>query len=212
MKNSYLYIFIGFILIVVIAFAIYYFTNNNATAPNSQNTTRLATEVNVKNEIEEPKEPVEVELSSFSTTISSRASGRLNNIRITCERLNGMTISNGDTFSFCETLGPATEEQGYEEADVIAHGDIIQALGGGKCQVSSTLYNAVLEAGDGLEVIERHPHGKPVGYVPEGRDAAISYGSMDLKFKNNTGSDIKMYFSSDDYTITVRLAKLEVRD
>ena len=209
MKNNYLYIFIGFIFIVVIAFAIYYFTNNNATAPNSPNTTRLATDVKIENK---PKEPVETELSSFSTTISSRASGRLNNIRITCNRLNGLTVSNGETFSFCETLGPATEEQGYEEADVIAHGDIIQALGGGKCQVSSTLYNAVLEAGNGLEVVERHPHGKPVGYVPEGRDAAISYGSMDLKFKNNTGNDIKMYLSSDDYTITVKLMKLEVKD
>ena len=208
MKNSILYIVIGIILLTLLGFGIYYFVSKNNTVPNSPNATRLATEVN---KVEEKKEPTEVDLSSFSTTISSRGSGRLNNIRITCDRLNGLVVSNGETFSFCETLGPATEEQGYQKADVIAHGDIIQALGGGKCQVSSTLYNAVLEAGDDFEIVERHPHGKHVGYVPEGRDAAISYGSMDLKFKNNTGNDIKMYLSSDDYTITVRLVKLEMQ-
>ena len=177
--------------------------------PNTPNATRLAVDVNGENKKEKAPKIKETDLSSFSTTISSRGAGRLNNIRITCDRLNDLVVSNGETFSFCETLGPATEEQGYQKADVIAHGDIIQALGGGKCQVSSTLYNAVLEAGEGFEIVERHPHGKHVGYVPEGRDAAISYGSMDLKFKNNTGNDIKMYLSSDDYTITVRIVKLE---
>ena len=78
----------------------------------------------------------------------------------------------------------------------------------GNCQVSSTLYNAVLECSDNLEIIERHPHGKRVNYVPEGRDAAVSHGSQDCRFKNATDYDIKMYLSSDDENVYVTLVKM----
>ena len=113
----------------------------------------------------------------------------------------------GDTFSFCNTLGPSTAEKGYEKADVIINGKTEQALGGGNCQVSSTLYNAVLAVPD-LEVVERHEHGKAVGYVPEGKDATVSYGSVDFKFKNNSSNDIKLYFSSDDENVTAKIVRL----
>lgn len=105
-------------------------------------------------------------------------------------------------------LGPSTEEEGYEEAPVIIHGKTEQALGGGNCQVSSTLYNAVLEV-SGLEVTERNPHGKNVGYVPEGKDATISYGSLDFKFVNNLDTPIKLYFSNDEKTITAKIVSIE---
>lgn len=228
MKKSYIYIFIGIVLLLIIGFAIYYFSSkNNTTNQNTQNTTRLATELNASinslaetNNIEENNEtekntvteeknpqPIEEELGSYSSPLKAKASGRLNNIRITCSRLNGTIVSNGETFSFCNTLGPSTAEKGYQEADVIINGETEQALGGGNCQVSSTLYNVVL-AVNGLEVVERHEHGKDVTYVPEGKDAAVSYGSMDFKFSNLTGSDIKMYFSSDDENVTARIVKL----
>lgn len=229
MKKSYIYIFVGIIIIIIIGVAIYYFSSrNNTKNQNTQNTSRLATELNssinslsdvnqnkeIQNKIEENKiaeekasQPKEEELSSYSTPLKSKASGRLNNIRITCSRLNGKVVSNGETFSFCNTLGPSTAEKGYQEADVIINGETVQALGGGNCQVSSTLYNVVL-AIDGLKVVERHEHGKDVTYVPEGKDAAVSYGSMDFKFTNSTGNDIKMYFSSDDENVTVRIVKL----
>ena len=124
-----------------------------------------------------------------------------------CNKLNGTTVNNNDTFSFCQTTGPSTAEEGYKEATVFLDGKKVQALGGGNCQISSTLYNAVLSVPD-LKVIERHEHGRDVSYVPDGKDAAVSYGSIDFKFKNNTGKEIKLYFSTDDITLNVRIVKL----
>lgn len=216
MKKGYIFTFVGIAVVLVVSVFAFFSNNNPQTDSDNINTARLATNQNINNEnkIDEnikkestKKEPTEQELSSFSTTILDQASGRLNNIRITCDRLNGTIVSNGETFSFCNTLGPSTEEKGYQKAKVIAHGDVIQALGGGNCQVASTLYNAVLE-GTGLEVVERHEHGKDVGYVPEGKDATVSYESLDFKFKNSTGNDVKMYLSTDDQSITVRLVQL----
>ena len=77
----------------------------------------------------------------------------------------------------------------------------------GNCQVSSTLYNAILDF-PSLEVIERHEHGLPVTYVPEGRDAAVSYGSLDLKFKNTSDRDIRIEMTSDDTTIIAKLIRI----
>lgn len=77
----------------------------------------------------------------------------------------------------------------------------------GNCQVSSTLYNAVLAISD-FKIVERHAHGKKVTYVPEGKDATISYGSLDFRFKNDGNYDIKLYFSSDDVNVSVKIVKL----
>ena len=114
----------------------------------------------------------------------------------------------GETFSFEDTVGPVTAEKGYEEASVIVNGETKKALGGGNCQVSSTLYNAVAQISD-LEVVERHDHGKEVYYVPLGQDAAVAHDSCDFKFKNNSTNDIKMYLSSDDENVYATLVKLE---
>lgn len=86
-------------------------------------------------------------------------------------------------------------------------GNTVQTLGGGNCQVSSTLYNAVLKVGD-LKIVERHPHSKEVHYVAKDKDAAVSHGSVDFKFKNNTGNDIKIYANSDLKSVNIRLVKL----
>ena len=162
-----------------------------------------------QNQIEQsiPKEPVETNLSEFSTKLLSRTDSRLNNIRITCNTINGTTIHVGESFSFNSIVGKSTTSNGYQEADVIINGEKKQGLGGGNCQVSSTIYNAVLQT-SGLVVTERHPHGKPVAYVEKDHDAAISYGSMDLKFRNDTGYDIKLYVSSDDSYVSVRIVRI----
>lgn len=80
-------------------------------------------------------------------------------------------------------------------------------MDGGNCQVSSTLYNAVLNI-PSLVVTERHEHGKDVTYVPEGKDSAVSYGSLDLKFRNDTGRDIRIEATTDNQTITIKLIQL----
>ena len=152
-----------------------------------------------------PKETVATE---FSTKILTSSKNRATNIKLTCEKINEKIVKSSTEFSFCQTVGVSKESEGYKKADVIVGDDIVHALGGGNCQVSSTLYNAVLNVPD-LEVTERHPHGKDVNYVPEGKDAAIAHGSKDFRFKNNSTKDLKMYASSDDKNVYVKLVFLE---
>lgn len=191
--------------------------NNSSVDENNNSVTENETD---QNAVQEPQpteppanepaksEPVETVLAEFSTTIKSRASNRLNNIQITCSKLNGTTVESGKSFSFCQTVGKATEEKGYKKADVIVDKQVTQALGGGNCQVSSTLYNAILKVSD-FKVTERHPHGKKVNYVPEGKDAAVSYGSKDLKFVNNTSNAIKIYASTDNKKVSIKIVSVK---
>ena len=127
----------------------------------------------------------ELVLAEFSTKIHNKAEERQNNITITCRALNGKEIKPGETFSFCNTVGEATTSKGYKEAEIYVDGEKKQGLGGGNCQVSTTIYNAVLQIPE-LEVVERHAHSNHVTYIEEGKDAAVAYGSYDLKFKNNS--------------------------
>ena len=162
-------------------------------------------------EAEKQKEPQykEEQLATFSTKIYSKDSARQNNIKITCNTLNNTTVKNGATFSFCNTVGKATSAKGYQEADVYDHdGNKTKGLGGGNCQVSSTLYNAVLAASS-LKVTERHEHSNDVPYVAKGKDAAVAYGSTDFKFVNNTGNDIKIKASTDGSSVTVTINSLK---
>ena len=127
---------------------------------------------------------------------------------ITCSALNGTVVKSGETFSFCNTVGKATPERGYKEAEIFdKDGNIQKGYGGGNCQVSSTLYNAVLQVPT-LTVIERHEHSRKVSYVEEGKDAAVSYGSVDFKFRNDNDYDIKIYSSSSANTIDIRIVKI----
>jgi len=111
--------------------------------------------------------PIEETLYTFSTNILDKDAGRQTNIEITCHILNGTIVKAGNTFSFCDTVGKATTDRGYKEAKVFDEdGEVTMGLGGGNCQVSSTLYNAVLQS-PSFEIVERHPHGQRVYYVAE---------------------------------------------
>ena len=184
--------------------------NNNTVPENETDQNAVQEPQPTEPPANEPakSEPVETVLAEFSTTIKSRASNRLNNIQITCSKLNGTTVESSKSFSFCQTVGKATEEKGYKKADVIVYKQVTQALGGGNCQVSSTLYNAILKVSD-FKVTERHPHGKKVNYVPEGKDAAVSYGSKDLKFVNNTSNTIKIYASTDNKKVSIKIVSVK---
>ena len=153
-------------------------------------------------------ELIETDLATFSTKISQPDPNRQTNITLTCQALNGTIVEMGETFSFCNTLGPAKPEDGYLKADTFdSDGNTIKAYGGGKCQVSTTLYNAVL-ACSGLIVVERHEHSGEVYYVPEGKDACVAYGSCDFKFRNDNNFDIKMYFTNTPDNIDVKIVKI----
>ena len=118
-------------------------------------------------------------------------------------------LRRGETFSFCNTVGKATKAKGYQEADIFtSNGQVKKGLGGGNCQVSTTLYNAVLKV-SGLKVTERHAHSNDVPYIKKGKDAAVAYGSYDLKFVNNTGNDIKINTSASAKEISVSIIALK---
>lgn len=219
MKNSKVkYILIIIALAIVIGAIIYFFTKynsinmsqNNNESSASRTSTDTNTNDNTNTEVEDDKNstPKETPMTSFSTVIGDNSTGRLTNIRITCGIINGTIINPNDTFSFNEIVGKPTAERGYQEAKIIIDHKTEKGIGGGNCQVSSTLYNAVL-AIPSLTVLERSEHGKEVGYVPKGKDAAVSYGSLDFKFKNTTDRKIKINMSTDDKNITATIISIE---
>lgn len=168
--------------------------NTNSNKNNNNNTTTVTKK--------------ETEIANFSTKIYNKDKERQNNITITCKTLSTKEIQQGETFSFCDTVGKATHAKGYEEADIYVNGKKEQGLGGGNCQVSTTLYNAVLKVPE-LEVVERHKHSGDVPYIQEGKDAAVSYGAYDFKFKNNTNNVIKIVMENTADNITAKLIKID---
>lgn len=225
LKNR-LWIIFTIIIIIIFGVGIYLFTNvrsqNNYTSSkistNIQNSTYEST--NVSNNLQEKNVIITTQnstnteikkeelISSFSTKIYTKDSARQNNITITCTTLNNTIITNGSTFSFCNTVGKATSEKGYQEADIYdKYGNKKKGLGGGNCQVSTTLYNAVLKIPN-LIVTERHKHSNKVPYIESGKDAAVAYGSYDLKLKNDTGFDLKIKAENNVDSVNIYLYKL----
>lgn len=174
---------------------------NNTNTSNATNSTSNQQQ----NQTEVPSK--EIEIARFSTKVYNKDSKRQNNMAITCKALSTKKIEPGETFSFCNTVGKATSSKGYQEADIYVDGKKEKGLGGGNCQVSTTLYNAVLKVPE-LEVMERHQHSGKVPYIQAGKDAAVAYGAYDFKFKNNTGSTIKIVMENTSNNITAKIIKL----
>lgn len=179
-------------------------TSNYQAQRSSTNTPSNRTNTNIESTV--PKK--ETEIATFSTKIHNKDPKRQNNISITCNNLSSTEIKSGETFSFCDIVGKATVEKGYQEADIFVNGEKKQGLGGGNCQVSTTLYNAVLQVPE-LEVLERHQHSAHVPYIKDGQDAAVSYGAYDFKFKNNTANTIKIVMENTANDITAKILKIE---
>jgi len=144
-------------------------------------------------------------LSKFTTKFNSNAKSRTHNMKLSSVAIDNYILKPGDVFSFNKVVGYAGPQQGYQKAVIFVDGKEEQAYGGGICQVSSTLYNAAMQAG--LEIVERHPHSKPVGYVEKGKDAATSYNGVDLKFKNIHPYPITINSYISDGTLTIEILK-----
>src|SRR5690606_17462126 len=125
----------------------------------------------------------EIVLGSFTTYFDASVKGRSFNIKKSADEINNIVLGPGDQFSFNTVVGNATKANGYALATVIVNKEFVPGYGGGICQTSSTLYNAVAKAG--LEIVQIHHHSKPVGYVPLGKDATVAYPYLDFKFANN---------------------------
>ena len=162
-------------------------------------------EINIYNKSDNTKkEEKEILKSTYSTNIYDNDTNRVDNIALAISKINGCIIDIGEEFSFNQTVGPMDLEHGFKESTVFdTEGNITKAPGGGMCQISSTMYNAVL--GANLEVTERHPHSRRVEYVPIDKDATIYYDTLDFKFKNNSETPIKIVATSDEYNVTVSL-------
>ncbi len=132
-------------------------------------------------------------LSTYSTKYSTRDTDRTTNLQLASSKINGTVLMPGETFSYNQVVGERTISAGYKEAPIYVSGEVVDGLGGGICQITSTLYNAVLYAN--LEIVERSNHQFVPSYVTASRDATVVYGSIDFKFKNNRNYPIKIQCS-----------------
>ena len=142
-----------------------------------------------------------VKLSTYETAVGATShEGRFDNIRIGTEKFNHLVVRSGETVSFNRVTGKRTEANGFVEAPEIAYGEYVMGIGGGICQVSSTLYNAVVNAG--LQIVKRTQHSLASNYVPKGQDATVSDDRLDFVFKNSTNAPIYLetqYYKKKNY-------------
>ncbi|MFP5112041.1 VanW family protein [Bacillaceae bacterium C204] len=153
---------------------------------------------------EDVKHLGEVVVATFTTRFNSGVVGRSKNIELSAEAINNFIVGAGDIFSFNTTVGPSDAKHGYQKAKEIVNKQLVDGIGGGICQTSSTLFNAVDKLG--VSYIEKHHHSLSVGYVPAGRDATVSYGGPDFRFQNTNGAPfiIKSIYKKGSLTIEVR--------
>jgi vancomycin resistance protein YoaR len=140
---------------------------------------------------------------STYTTEYGGIPNRIHNVQLVAHLIDGTLIAPGDTFSFNGTTGERTAAKGFLEAPVIVNGELTTGLGGGICQVSTTVFNAAFEAG--LKITERVNHALYISHYPQGRDATVNYPDVDLKFVNDTGHWLLLRTFVGSYSLTVGL-------
>jgi len=142
-------------------------------------------------------------LSVFTTRYDAGDVSRTTNLKIDYKKINGKVLLAGETFSYNQALGPRTIAAGYRNGKIYSAGEVVDGIGGGICQISSTLYNSVLMAN--LEIVERRNHQFVTSYLPAGRDATVVYGAIDFKFKNTRQYPIRIVASAQNGIATVAI-------
>ena len=214
MKKKYdftLVVIIG-ILVIFALFTIIYFSKTSAI---KDNTLQISNNLNIYKEHThkgdstqtntiEPLQKSYVDLASYTTKIYDTETNRIHNIKLACKQLDGHIITPNEEFSFNNTMGTMGKDDGYKKSTGFdSNGNKIKMYGGGICQISSTLYNAVLATS--LKVTERHAHSRRVYYVPKNKDATVYYGGPDFKFLNTLDNNIMICASTDGYTVKITL-------
>lgn len=143
------------------------------------------------------------QLATFRTNYDGGDKDRTTNLQLACNKINGKVVMPNETFSYNKTLGARTAAAGYKNAKVYEAGQVVDGIGGGICQISTTLYNAVLRAN--LEIVERRNHQFVTSYVEAGMDATVVYGMTDFKFKNTRKYPVKIIASAKNGVATVSL-------
>lgn len=148
-------------------------------------------------------------LSTFSTNYVNNPN-RTTNLRLAAGKINGTVLMPGETFSFNKIVGERTIAAGYKNAAIFVNGQVEDGLAGGICQISSTLYDAVV--GANLEIMERHNHSKLTSYLPGGKDATVVWGAYDFKFKNNREYPIKIEMSVENGKATANIYGIKTNE
>ena len=164
--------------------------NVTLTKQQAELTTRDAKALGIKRRI-----------STFTTDMGVSSSNRIHNVLLMGKYLDGTIVRPGQTFSFNGTIGPRTSERGFLEGQMILGGLLVPSIGGGVCQVATTIFNAAFEAG--LPITERHNHSFYISHYPMGRDATVSWGGPNLVFRNDLDHAILIKASGNSATLTV---------
>lgn len=143
------------------------------------------------------------QLATFTTRYDVSDVDRTTNLQIACQKINGKIVLAGETFSYNKALGPRTAAAGYRNGKIYAGGEVVDGIGGGICQISSTLYNTVLMSN--LEIVERRNHQFVTSYLPAGRDATVVYGMTDFKFKNTRKYPVRIVASARNGIATITM-------
>jgi len=146
---------------------------------------------------------VKERLARYTTTYAASNKPRVNNIHTLADALDGTLVAPGGVFSFNSTVGPRTAAKGYQEAPAIVDGKLVPQLGGGICQVGTTIFNAVYESG--LPVVQRTNHSFYISHYPKGRDATVSWGGPDFRFKNDTDNWVLIVAGYTNSSLTIAL-------
>ncbi len=141
-----------------------------------------------------------VPLGRFTTTLAGSLAARTLNVRLAAEALDGLVLEPGDVLSFNAVVGPRSAERGYQPAPVILHETRQLQVGGGVCQVASTVFVAGLLSG--LDVAERWRHSSPVDYIATGEDATIAWGAKDLRMRNNSDQRLRLVLTITGATLS----------
>lgn len=209
MKKS-LWILFFLILIIGIAFFAFYNNGNHDTYTAERTATKSenSNNENVDNISDNSEEKLEEKLAEFCTKLPKDTKARDDNINLACDTLNNTIIESGKIFSFWDVLGCPTKEKGYQKAKIFtSDGEVKQSYGGGICQISTTLYNAVLKV-DGLKIKERHEHSRDVPYIEDGKDAAVSFDTADFKFENALDYNIKIEAKVENDDVKINLIRI----
>lgn len=148
------------------------------------------------------QEGIDRKIIQFSTGLGNSSEGRIHNVSAAAQAVNGLILPPNGTFDYEKVIRKAEENYGFREAPVIVNGQLTPGIGGGICQVSSTVYNAALLTG--LDIVERRNHSLPVKYLPKGLDATFASGSINFRFKNNTGKSLLILAKVEGGRLTVK--------
>ncbi|MEA3403918.1 MAG: VanW family protein, partial [Armatimonadota bacterium] len=153
---------------------------------------------------------IEVVLAAYSTPFNPGRADRTHNLTLAARKLNEVVIRPGEEFSFNRTVGERLVEEGYRQAPIFINGEVQPSTGGGVCQIATTTYNTALLAN--LDMIERHPHSRPVDYAPTGRDATVYWDQYDLRFRNSLKHPVLILTEVGSSQVTIRMLGARVDD